>query len=365
VEITRRHDGFRHHRGMFGFLPGASACCQQSAAVYRAHFCGLGTSLHERHGAWARWLVNRDSTLLTLLGSALAPCSPPTRLATCCNRFAMPRLLLDDSSVMQYVSAVTVCGLSAKLDDEIEDEAGWRRRAARLLSRCLDEPVSDALGLLHGMGFPVQQVRAHLAGQKSVEIQGQNLARCARPTSAAYGEIVSHLAYVAGVPQARDGLREIGESLGFLVYARDAWDDWARDKRRGQFNPLQAFPQLMGRREAVLPSMRAAVERMRAVLAALPLRRHRDLVASVLVGGAEQRLAQVADGGGFESRPRPSLEKAKDRSKQQRTSCWDGCCDCGHCCDVIQCCKPGKGGSHLDCNPCDGDGCGCCGCDCT
>jgi hypothetical protein len=355
---------FESSSAMFGHLPGPSMCYQKAASLYRAHFCGLGTSLHRHYGAWARWLVNRDSTFLTLLGSALAETPPQLCQTTCCNKLATPRALVADNAVLQYSAAVTICGLSAKLDDDAQDERGWRSNAARFGSKTLDTPIGDALGLLHAMRFPVQDVRAWMAGQADIENRSASLHDCARPTSAAYGEIVGHLAQVSGTPEAKPLLHQLGESLGFLIYAQDAWDDWARDKKRGQFNPLHAFPDLTGRRAAVLPALEAALISLRLAFDALPLRRNRDLLHAVLIEGAETRVAQVSEG---KDKRRKHPQSPIEGTERKRSCCdkCDGCNGCD-CCDCLRFCRPGKGGGSMcDCNPCDGDGCECGGCDCS
>lgn len=352
---------------MFGHLPGPAMCCQKAAALYRAHFCGLGTSLHRHYGAWARWLVNRDSAFLALLGSALAPEPPRLCQTTCCNQFAAPRDLVADNAVLQYTAAVTICGLSAKLDDDAHDEHGWRRRLARTASRTLDTPIGDALGLLHALRFPVMQVRNWMAGQNQIETVSASLHDCAQSTSAAYGEIVAHLANVANAPQAKATLHQLGESLGFLIYAQDAWDDWAQDRKRGQFNPLHAFPHITGRREVLLPALEAALHRLRAAFDYLPLQRNRDLLCSVLIDGAEQRVMQVVGENEGKGQRSKHLQSPVEQVGRKRDSCCDRCDCCpGDCCDVFRCCKPGRGGGSMcDCNPCDGDGIECCGCDCS
>lgn len=356
---------------MFGYLPGPATCCQKAASTYRAHFCGLGTSLHRHYGAWARWLVNRDSTFLALLGSALTDAAPAVCQTTCCNRFATPRDLIADGPMLQYAAAVTVCGLSAKLDDDAIDERGWRRWAARAGSRTLDTPIGDALGLLHSMCFPVRQVRTWMAGQTAIENPAASLHECALPTSAAYGEIVSHIAHLANAPAARPALHQLGENLGFLIYAQDAWDDWAKDKKRGQFNPLHAFPDLTARRAALLPALEAALSRLRHAFESLPLRRNRDLLRAVLIEGAEHRVHQTAqENTKSKKHPQSPIEgtQRKRSSCCGKFDCYD-CFHCGDCCDCVKCIRCeriGKsGGSMCDCNPCDGDGCECCGCDCT
>jgi len=215
------------------------------------------------------------------------------------------------------------------------------------------------------MRFPVQDVRGWMAGQRDIENRSASLDACAGPTCSAYGEIVGHLAQVSGAPGAKPLLHQLGESLGFLIYAQDAWEDWARDKRRGQFNPLHAFPDLAGRRAALLPALEQALAGLRRAFDALPLRRHRDLLQTVLIAGAEARVAQVA---GEKVKGTKHVQSPIEGTERKR-SCWDKCdgCHCDYCCDCYDCCRPGwtRGGSStVDCNPCDGDGCGCCGCDC-
>jgi hypothetical protein len=94
------------------------------------------------------------------------------------------------------------------------------------------------------------------------------------------------------------------------------------------------------------------------------LRRNRDLLRTVLIEGAEERVAQVSekkDSG--RKHPQSPIE-----GTERKRSCCDKCdgCNCCDCCDCVRFCRPGKGKSSMcDCNPCDGDGCECCGCDCS
>jgi hypothetical protein len=132
------------------------------------------------------------------------------------------------------------------------------------------------------------------------------------------------------------------------------------------FNPLHAFPDITGRRAALLPALEQALGSLRHAFDALPLRRNRDLLHAVLIAGAEERVNQVAE----EKDKRPKHLQSPIENTTRKRSCCDKCdwcngCD-GNCCDCMCHCRPGTSGScnMIDCNPCDGDGCGCCGCDC-
>ncbi len=379
---------------MFGFLPGPSFCCAKAATGYRAHFCGLCNGLHRDYGIWARWLINRDSTFLALLGTALSPCGPATCKTTCCNPWGTPHDLLDSSTAVHYAAAVTLCGLTTKLDDDAADEHGPRRWLALTGQRALEEASATALGVLHALHFPVAAVTTALRGQDQAEQPGTDLLTAAGPTCISYGEIVAHTGALAGgtaaVHASTSALRTIGHHLGFLIYAQDAWEDWDKDRRRGRFNALHTFTSVTDRRAYIAPLLHQALAAMRQAFASLPLHRNRDLLNLVLIEGAEHRVQEVLTTA--EDRERDHREKLRQpppkkrkKDKKEKSGCCSRC-DCGDCggghgsgscCDVCECCTKcpkaasrgskgggGSGNECCDCNPCDGDGCDCCGCDC-
>ncbi|MES2570502.1 MAG: DUF5685 family protein [Verrucomicrobiota bacterium] len=325
--------------------------------MYRAHFCGLSSCLHRDYGVWARCLVNRDSAFLALLGSALTVDGPSLISTTCCNPLGKKREMLRAGPVLQYAAAVTICGLTTKLEDDANDERGARRWLAMAGSELLREAGAKALGHLHALGFQAGGVMALLQAQSQREHSRGDLASAAQPTCAAYGEIVAHLGQLAGAPSA--ALREIGWQLGFLVYTQDAWEDWASDRKSRRFNPLHDLVEEKARRERVVTVMQQAFERLRVAFDSLTLCRNRDLLRDVLVEGVGNRVLAVS-----QSRADEKTRKRKTPRPRDHTSsrCRD-CCDCWGCCDCLRC-RPRAGGAMCDCNPCDGDGCDCCGCSC-
>jgi hypothetical protein len=336
---------------MFGFLPRPAACLGVGASVYQSHFCGLSCILAKDYGPWARCLINRDSTALALLGTALQSTEPRRCLSTCCNPLASPRALVHDSAVLHYAGAVTVAALATKLDDDTRDERGLRRTLAGLASRALDEGVATARGILHAHAFPVAQVSAAL------QTPGGDF----QDTGRAFGEIFGHLGVVTrSGPSAREALTDIGHALGVLIHAKDAWDDWESDRRHGRPNPLQAFATVESRRNALAPGVATELDRLEISVSRLPMVRHQSLVQAILVDGARGRVTE------WMATPGESKRKRRDRKSKGRR-CRDHCDPCSGCggpdCGPCPRCGP----STCDVNPCDGDGCGCdCGgCDCN
>lgn len=351
---------------MFGFLPGPSFCCGKTAAIYRMHFCGLCNGLRRDYGLWARWLINRDSTLLAVLGSALSSQPQATRRTTCCNPFGTPHDLLDANPLVHYASAVTICGLTTKINDDSSDEKGPRRWLALAGRSAFEEASSKALGILHGLHFPVSSVQRSLHTQTDSEQSGTHLISAARSTGTAYGEIVTHIAHLTHGPGSplTAPLREIGQQLDFLIYTKDAWDDWSTDQRRGRYNPLHSITDIEERRAILAPLLNQSLAALSRAFDSLPLIRHQSLLSQMLVAGAATRVNDIltpTNQLSYLTRLK-SREPSAEKKKGDKDWC-SGCDCCEGCCNFP--CRGSKGPSHLcDCNPCDRDGCGCCGCDC-
>jgi hypothetical protein len=351
---------------MFGFLPSPLACCGATASVYRAHFCGLACRLGKDYGPWARCLVNRDSAALAVLGTSVQADPPRSRAATCCNPFASPRALFDDEPVMRFTAAVTVCALGAKLDDDRKDERGLRRCLSGLAAAGIEDAVGRALGILRARSFPVEQVRAALQPPGGSDFEA---------TGRAFGEIAAHLLTGAWPEDERESetrrlLRQVGASLGSLIHAKDAWDDWESDRRHGRPNPLQDIASPRERRLRLRPLVATEVGRMEQAIAALPVRRHHRLVRAVWVDSVRERVdvwLAAGTAGTRRATRRKAREEREGKRKGERP--WCRCCeyvDCSNGCDCW--CRGSRGASTTGCDPCpcDGNGCGCecCGCDC-
>jgi hypothetical protein len=347
---------------MFGFLPGASSCRRcVDTETYRAHFCGLSNRLSHDYGLWSRWLINRDSAFVALLGSAQQQQAPECSLGTCCNPWVTPYPLHQQGTMVSYAAAVTLCGLSAKLDDEVDDERGLRRSLAKGLRAALSEPIGLAIELLHGLQFPVNQVRAALSGQGANEHPNATWTDAAEATAAAYEAILSHTAELAQQPSNIPLLARLGRALGRLIYAEDAWSDQAKDQRLGRFNLF-----LLGRGQEFVTFVQSELAILRELFQLLHLQRHESLLESILVQGSTDRMAPALRSQGVmidedeEKKPDTCL-RIRDRCDRccwgcGNHRCWNGC-DCGNGPSGCDCCDSGG---------CDGcESCDCGGCDCS
>ncbi len=309
-----------------------------------------------------RFLVNRDATFLSLLGNGLALSPSAAVTTTCCNPFGKPRQVVQNGDAVSYAAAVTMCGLQAKLEDEVADRGrGPSRVALQGFQSILSRPMTKARIELRRTGFPVEQVQDALREQPGLEQEAADSGRLqmetlSQPSAFAFGKIVRHTAQ-----QACDALEAIGQSLGTLIYTLDAYVDRKRDARSGQFNPFLLQPAL---RESMPDTIDQQLSRISQELASLPLTTHRNVLHAILGPNLQRTCMSVMNeiplGGHPPSPQQKKKQKKADSPCCNETDCCYGC-DCIHCCDCFT----------IDGSCCDGDlGCcdcdvGCCICDCS
>ena len=316
---------------MFGFLgsPCRSCASENTHSTYRSFFCGLSGALRDDYSPAARFLVNRDSTFLSILGASVSPAHPETSLRTCCNPISVPKPLFSSGIHSRFAAAVTVCGLATKLEDDRDDETGLRRTAARLLGRTVSPMTDKAVSFLNSMRFPTSEVSGLLAGQAALEAGKPDLITAASPTAEAYGTIFGEAARIGGAEKERSRFRSIGRNLGRLVYWRDAWDDRAEDEERGRFNPLknsdpEELPHRFGKAMVSLNGVAALPSHFQRTISEIitsTSSRHRQLIPSAMM-------------------IRPDRNQNSDQEAKKEKDGWcSRCCDNLHCCAVDSCCE--------------------------
>ncbi|MEO0415068.1 MAG: DUF5685 family protein, partial [Verrucomicrobiota bacterium] len=269
---------------MFGFLPApCSTCVPGSRSVYQAHFCGLSNQLASDYGVATRFLTNRDSTFVGLLASACAEDETDQISKTCCNPFGKKRDMVSGQA-MQFAAAVTVCGLSAKLDDNANDERGVKRWGSGLTRSAIEAKVVKATAILDGGNFPTGEVRERLAEQADLEKQGASWEQVAEPSAFAFSKILGHS--ISGWNAA---LGSAGFHLGRLIYLLDAVEDREQDIKQKRFNPLAKYSGM----EAAKDWAFTEIDRIKTVFDALPLKRYEPIVEAILITGVESKMQEV------------------------------------------------------------------------
>ncbi len=323
--------------GQLGILKRRLGCARPA---YQAHFCASCHLMAEFGGKPASLWMNYDLTFLSVLLSSLE--GPGEARPAACTALPWRKVRVAPLPIWgrRALAALNLALLSAKLEDDRQDEPGLTRRLAGAWVAAYQKRVDSVLG---DTGFPLAIIRALPHRQALVEQAGGSLSELSQPTADTIGAILEHVGELADRPERQAALGELGQVLGRFLYYLDAVQDFAEDERKGRFNALVAAwgPAWQEVRAASL--LHGALEDLNTAL-----RRFSDL--EPLGSLIDPLLDSLADRLPVHGSWLPSWR----RLRAGDCSCDCGGCDCGdcgNCCgsgDHGNCCGGGHSGGCCD-----------------
>ena len=240
---------------MYGLMR-ARHCGQslEQSDRHRFHYCGTCKTMGRLYGQRSRLLLNHDAVflaeLLTLL-SAEQPASNVDKAYLSYNCLSLPKSRGSEDDMplaLRLAAAANILLTEFKVADRIKDGGLFRWR---LVQRLFSSGFRRAAALLRRLDFPVDELRRLQDRQDEREADSISLRRnpaaamrrLASPTAAATAMFFAHGARAVGGPETPDvvaAMRRLGYDFGRLVYLLDAFEDYEKDSRNGEFNALRA-----------------------------------------------------------------------------------------------------------------------------
>jgi Family of unknown function (DUF5685) len=200
------------------------------------------------YGQRSRLLLNHDAVflaeLLTLL-SAESQSWKADKAYLSYNCLWLPGSEDGMPRALQLAASANILLTEFKVADRIKDGGLVRWR---LVQRLLSGGFRRATAMLLQSGFPVDDLRRLQDRQDEREANPNSprrnpaagLRRLASPTAAATAMFFAHGARAVGRPESEGVMRRLGYDFGRLVYLLDAFEDYEKDWRQGEFNALRA-----------------------------------------------------------------------------------------------------------------------------
>jgi hypothetical protein len=272
--------------------------------AYETFYCGLCQSLGHGYGTLSRALLNYDAVFLALVADGLMDAAgAPDRCRCPMMPVSFRPTVSPSSPAMRYAAAMQMLLSDQWLADRAEDG----KKAARVARPLLSGKVAAARAALDELGISLADLEGFERVQAAREVPGVTGPReAAEPTASALERVFARMAELPGVTAAARGeegraaLGALGRRLGSAIYLVDALDDLPKDHRGGAFNPCLMRDKRDGSLQVSWPRVEAAwsilhddLAALDRLAAALPLRRHRDLVHSVITVEM-RRLARAA-----------------------------------------------------------------------
>jgi Family of unknown function (DUF5685) len=343
---------------MFGIIrPCRHRLGGELADAWRAQLCGLCLALRDDYGQVARIATNYDGLVVSLLVEAQSAGRPARRKAGRCPLRGMRRADVATGECVRLAAVVSLALAAARVRDHVDDRdglvgaVGVRPAARRIAQRWVRQGTDTG----QTRGFETGVLVAAMDRQADLEATaapGSSLLLVTEPTETAVAEAFAHTAVLAGRPDNRAPLREVGQLFGRVAHLLDAVEDYRDDMARGKWNPLAATGTSV---EAVRALCDDAVLGIELALAEVEFNDGR-LVHRLLTGEVRRAVSRTFvragyPGGGegqqgpinFGDQPAdPAAEgetpnpgrKSGGGGSSSNVCCCDGCdcCDCDDCC---------------------------------
>lgn len=217
---------------MFGYVtPLTEELRVKEHIFYKSVYCGLCRTMGKRVCGESRMTLSYDIVFLALVRMAITGDALEFKKGRCLTSPAKKRVFLKPNRSLEYSAAAGALLAYHNIADNATDSKGVKRAAAkaalifsrRMRKRAglteLDSVISEKLEAL---------ARLEKGGDSSIDVLAEK-----------FGELLSEV-FSYGL-EGIDGrvAAEIGYHVGRWIYIVDAVDDFDKDKKQGEFNPLE------------------------------------------------------------------------------------------------------------------------------
>lgn len=219
---------------VFGYVkPWIPELRVREEATYRALYCGLCRTMKRTDGRLSTLSLSYDFVFFLICRLRIAGITPMPTPRRCFLHPFRRRPMIDAGEIGVLAAKISALLTYDQLRDDLRDRGAKRRLRARLLlpifrsaRRRADLPDLDA------------EFRRCLDTLDSLERAGNP---SADENAESFGALLgAAFAYGLDGSDARI-LYEIGRHVGRFIYLADAAEDYADDRRRGNYNPLVIF----------------------------------------------------------------------------------------------------------------------------
>ena len=219
---------------MFGYVtPLESELKVKEQQFYKSVYCGLCKTMGKRVCSESRLTLSYDVVFLCLIRFLLDEEKLEIKQGRCGLSVFKKRPVLQHNQVLSYCAKAGTLLAYHNIADDVKDKKGLKRIAAKLFLASsermrkkaelpeLDRMIKEDLELLD-------------AQEHSEEISVDGCA-------SSFGELLGRVFSYGYEGENRLISYEIGYHTGKWIYILDAADDFDKDKKRGEFNPLDVF----------------------------------------------------------------------------------------------------------------------------
>lgn len=217
---------------MFGYIrPLVGDMRVRENEMYRAIYCGLCRAMGHHTGCASRMTLSYDFVFLSAFRATITGEKFDPQPHRCLMHPVKRRRMAEDNDTFAYCARAAAYLTCAKLEDDLADETGMRRLAAKSLrpaARGMRQKAGDNPSL-------EESIASSLAALRKLEEDNSD---SIDETAECFGRLLGDI--FAGDLDGKDAriAREVGRAVGRFIYVIDAADDAPEDARRDRYNPI-------------------------------------------------------------------------------------------------------------------------------
>ena len=259
--------------GMFGYVTASlRELTKEQSRRYSSVYCGICRRIRVQSENVCRLALQYDMAFLALLLMSLYEPEEAAGKRACGLHPLCPRPWVDNEFV-EYAADMNVLLAFWKAEDDWQDD---HRRSAKWLRDVFGKYADDLRAR-----WPRQYAAVEENLQKLSRLEKEN---CANPDLPAgcFGALMAEL-LVYQEDLWAPTLRKLGMALGRFIYLADAAEDYAKDKKKGKYNPFLAMEE--SSREMVEEALVLCMAACTREFEKLPLVQDKKLLDNILYSG--------------------------------------------------------------------------------
>ncbi len=230
---VRPRNALRFMRGaMFGYVkPKKSEMKIREYDTYRAAYCGLCRAMKETTGQLSRLVLNYDFVFLCLVRAVLEKEALTVSYHRCPVHPLKKRPMLDITPSLCFCSSATLELTYCKVQDDFHDSSRGKKILCGIVF-----PFFKYLKKRSSLSELEKKINEHLC--TLTELEKRHEPSVDMPASV-FGELLGEVFSYGLCGSELLLAREIGYHTGRFVYVSDAADDYEKDKKSGNYNPIR------------------------------------------------------------------------------------------------------------------------------
>lgn len=260
---------------MFGYvITNCKTLSEEERNRFRAMYCGMCKTLHQRYGHLGRFTLSYDMTFLAMVLSALFEPEEESGSEIC---LAHPIRKHDYvmNPMMEYAVDLNIALAYHKCVDNWQDDrnflyaaAGHALSAAYRKAQC--EHPQECMA-----------IESWMDGIRRIEKSGtEEIDPPMNLTGAMLGKLFQY-----GDHYWSEQLYRMGEGLGRFIYFMDAYDDLEKDVRKKKYNPLKSMMHQENFEEICKEGLTMMMADCADAFEQLPIVKDADLIRNILYSG--------------------------------------------------------------------------------